>query len=70
MDAPRREPTAFEVIVKGVLPMLAYGVIILLAIPLIPILAVPCGALFIWKVVRETNRRDDPRCQKPPSDAP
>jgi hypothetical protein len=28
------------------------------------------GPVAIWRVVRQINRRDDPRCQKPPPDDP
>ncbi|MBI3865346.1 MAG: hypothetical protein HY290_26015 [Planctomycetia bacterium] len=34
------------------------------------IFAVPFGVVFIWFVVRCTNRRDDPRHAKLPPDAP
>ena len=36
----------------------------------ISVAGIAIGPLAIWKPLRWLNRRDDPRDQKPPSDAP
>jgi membrane protein implicated in regulation of membrane protease activity len=52
-----------------VVPMLFWSIAIgLLIAP--GVFAAPFGIVFVWLVVRWSNRRDDPRHAKRPPDAP
>ncbi|HEY2249795.1 MAG TPA: hypothetical protein VGH74_01995 [Planctomycetaceae bacterium] len=68
-----RKPSASQTLIAVTLNIAAYFVIgsaIAIALYIPEVLAVPAGILFIWLTVRWSNRRDDPRQAKRPSDPP
>lgn len=68
-ESNRDEPSAFDAFLMGLIPMILYGLCVIPPAGLAA-LAVVIGPLYIWRTVRWLNRRDDPRYQKRPPDAP